>query len=212
MAETLLRASGILLFGRVLDDLSIDKNSYMDGKQKPRRKGANKFLQQQLLVDGQDKARFARIYGFAYDGQYYEIDPPVVMLVHGKGERPETEAGYVSGTGAKVAPGPSSAVLTGSAVPRFPFAADIRVWAYDQADFTIRMDVVAGTFEDLLVGAELAWEDENPIFSGGKVGGGKVGGGKVGGGKVGGGKVGGGKVGGGKAGGGEDGGGKVGSG
>ena len=115
---------------------------------------------------------------------------------------PETEPGYLEDTGSKTGKGPSTTDLTGSAVPGYPFAEDIRVWSYDQADFTIRLDVVTGMFEDVLLFTDYGWGAEAPQFGGGKLGGGKVGGGKVGGGKVGGGKVGGGKVGGGKVGGG----------
>ncbi|WP_206520495.1 MULTISPECIES: hypothetical protein [unclassified Mesorhizobium] len=37
----------------------------------------------------------------------------------------------------------------------FEFADDIMVWSYDKADYTIRMDVETGMFEDVLLAAML---------------------------------------------------------
>ncbi len=36
---------------------------------------------------------------------------------------------------------------------RFDFADELRVWSYDKADYTIRMDVETGMFEDVLLAA-----------------------------------------------------------
>ena len=36
----------------------------------------------------------------------------------------------------------------------YSFSEDIRVWSYDTADYSIRMDVETGTFEQILLDAE----------------------------------------------------------
>jgi len=40
-------------------------------------------------------------------------------------------------------------------VADFQFADEVRVWSYDKADYTIRMDVDTGMFEDILLNAVL---------------------------------------------------------
>ena len=44
--------------------------------------GANQFLKEQLKAEN---ARLARIYGFSFEGHYYDLPRPVIMLVHGDG-------------------------------------------------------------------------------------------------------------------------------
>ncbi len=197
--ETLLRSSGINLYGRKLSDITLNTSEYEPGKRDVPRSGNNRFVQAQLH---DPDAGLARIYGFTYQGSYHELDPPALFLVHGEGENPEGDIAF-DDYDATLAPGVAEFQMVGLAVPGSPFAQGIRAWSYDRADFTLRLDVASGMFEDVLLDAELSWEADEPRFGGGKVGGGKVGGGKVGGGKVGGGKVGGGKVGGGKIGGGK---------
>ena len=55
----------------------------------------------------------------------------------------------VGAPSSSIAPGEPS--LTGVAAADFQFADGIRVWSYDKADHTIRMDVEAGEFEDVLL-------------------------------------------------------------
>ncbi len=205
MVETLLGWSGLLIYGRVLDDITLDKDSYNEGNLDPPRTGRNNLLLEQLRLED---TRLARIFGYVYGGEYYQLDAPAIFLVHGDGESPEFDSPYNPGqNSAKLAQGPATLDRSGMAIPGATFSEDIKVWSYDEADFTVRLDVMTGTFADVLLSAELPGDEDYPQFGGGKVGGGKVGGGKVGGGKVGGGKVGGGKVGGGKVGGGKVGGG-----
>lgn len=145
----------------------------------------------------------ARIYGFSFDGIHFDLDRPAVFLVHGDGEKLTDDD--------RDARSPVSPAQSGVGAQDYQFGSEMRSWQYDKSDFSVRMDIFTGMFEQILLDAEIEFEDHG-MFGGGKVGGGKVGGGKVGGGKVGGGKVGGGKVGGGKVGGGKVGGGKVGGG
>jgi len=195
--ETLLSASTVLMFGKKIADLKLEPNPYNE------QQGANVFLKKNLKLEG---AHFARIYSFAFDGGFYDLDTPALFLVQGPGEDPNAPR-----PAGNVPPGPGDVAEVGVAAQGASFAPDVRVWTYDASEFLIRLDVSSGMLEEILLFAELGDYDDGMV-GGGKVGGGKVGGGKVGGGKVGGGKVGGGKVGGGKVGGGKVGGGKVGGG
>ena len=187
MSETLLSPSNILLFGRLVTDLEVkhpDHNPFVGA-----RGGVEQFLQQQLQ---HPDAQFARIYGFSFEGTYYDLPRPALFLVHGEGEPAETAADPTPGGGGppaarRVARSPDDPSRTGVAAPDFSFADRLMVWSYDKADYTIRMDVETGMLEQVLLDA--FGDGNGPHMTGGKVSGGKVGGGKVGGGKVGGGKV-----------------------
>ncbi|MDX1742985.1 MAG: hypothetical protein R3186_05250, partial [Ruegeria sp.] len=74
---------------------------------------------------------------------------------------------------------------------------DMRVWDYDKADYTMRMDVMTGQFEQVLL--DIYFGFDSPAISGAKVSGAKVSGAKVSGAKVSGAKVSGAKVSGAKA-------------
>jgi hypothetical protein len=186
MTETLLSTSNILLFGRELQDLQItkgpgEKGSHDPFVRPPGRAGGNRLLDQQLMADG---ARLARIYGFSFEGTYYDLPRPVVFLVHGKGAPAETladprgaglNAGPPTDAAHRVARSPDEPSRTGLAAPDFSFADGLMVWSYDKADYTIRMDVETGMFEQVLLDmvlSEFGWG--GPHVSGGKVSGGKV--------------------------------------
>ena len=165
--------------------------------------GKNKQLPDQLEED----ARFARIYGFSYEGTYYELPNPTLFLVHGEGES-ATDGNQpkdrfpddVIDKHASRAPIDPSRSGVGAA--DFQIADDIRVWAYDKADYTIRMDVETGMFEQVLL--DVFFGVEAPMLAGGRVAGGRVAGGRVAGGRVAGGRVAGGRVSGGRVGGSSD--------
>ena len=55
----------------------------------------------------------------------------------------------------RAARAPGDPSLTGLAAADFQFADDCMVWSYDKADYTIRMDVETGMFEDVLLAAML---------------------------------------------------------
>ena len=179
MSETLLSGSAVLLYGRILADITIDQTAY--GNTTVPRRGVNRFLENNL---SEKDARLARIYGYAYEGQYYELATPAIFVVHGDGEDPQHPRPMQGTT--PLDPGPGNLAAVGMAYQFGNFAGDIKVWAYDKADFSVRLDVASGMLEDILLQAELFHDDPTMQFGGGKVGGGKVGGGKVGGGKVGG--------------------------
>lgn len=120
-----------------------------DGSKKPgtlNRFGENQFLQKQLNND----SCFARIYGFSFENFYYELPRPVLFLVHGTGELVSEDTGKFS-----PARSPGATSITGLAATDFDFADGLRVWSYDKADYTIRMDVETGMFEDVLLAATL---------------------------------------------------------
>ncbi|MEX0308398.1 MAG: pentapeptide repeat-containing protein [Ruegeria sp.] len=165
-----------------------------DGRRRGR--GVNNFIGDQFGGD----ARLARIYGFAYDGTYYEMPEPTIFLVHGHGES-ATGGNLPYGfkldkagddTTQQTARAPMNPSVSGVAAADYQMASDIRVWNYDQADYTIRMDIAAGQIEEVLL--DVYFEYDAPMVSGAKVSGAKVSGAKVSGAKVSGAKVSGAKV------------------
>ncbi len=156
--------------------------------------GRNRQLDEQLEGD----ACFARIYGFSYEGTYYELPNPTLFLVHGDGESATDD----NSPGSLASRAPNDPSLSGVGAADFQIADDIRVWAYDKADYTIRMDVITGQLEQILL--DVFFEGEAPMLAGGRVAGGRVAGGRVAGGRVAGGRVAGGRVSGGRVGGSSD--------
>ncbi len=128
MPESLLTPSSILMFGRILSDLTLSGSSSANSS------GAS-FLSNQV---GTSDAGLARIYGFSFDGQYVDLAPPAIFLVHGKGKKPE-----------------KSVELSGIPFTDEDFASDIKVWTYDKSDISIRLDPLSGTLEDILLASEL---------------------------------------------------------
>ena len=151
-----------------------------DGNHNPspaRSPRTNKFLQNQLTSQS---ARFARVYGFSYEGTYYELPRPVLFLVHGDGvEATEYRTGKKGMANRARAPGDPS--LTGLAAADFDYADELKVWSYDKADYTIRMDVDTGMFEQVLL--NIFFSDPNSA-SGPRVAGAMVSGAMVSGARV----------------------------
>jgi hypothetical protein len=166
MTETLLSSSNVLLFGRVVQDLEINQPDH-DPFVEPRA-GVGHQLLRQLSAEG---ARLARIYGFSYAGTYYDLPHPTMFLVHGEGVPAETAAAEN-----RVARSPDDPSRTGLAAPKFSFADGLQVWSYDKADYTIRMDVETGTFEQVLIEAGF---DGGSGMSGSRVSGSRVSGSRL---------------------------------
>ncbi|NSY37688.1 hypothetical protein [Leisingera sp. ANG59] len=152
-----------------------------------RGRGRNNLLDSQLSLH----AKFARIYGFAYEGTYFELPEPTLFLVHGNGK--SATDNLPANQGARAPLDPS---VTGVASAEYQFSNDIVVWEYDKADYSIRMDVMTGMLEQVLLDVYFGG---GPYVSGAKVSGAKVSGAKVSGAKVSGAKVSGAKVSGAKA-------------
>jgi len=150
-----------------------------------RNSGRNSQLDRQMI-----NGLFARIYGFGYEGAYYELPAPTLFLVHDEGQlvSEDTNSSKNSkGFPSNLSRAPRDPSIGGLAVADFQFADDIKVWAYDKADYTVRMDVATGMFEQVLLDATLG--DGGFGVSGAKVSGAKVSGAKVSGAKVSGAKV-----------------------
>ncbi len=169
---------------------------FIEQDDRRRGRGVNNFIGDQFGGD----ARLARIYGFAYDGTYYEMPEPTIFLVHGEGDS-ATGGNLPYGfkledpgkdTTRQAARAPLDPSKSGVAAADYQMANDIRVWNYDQADYTIRMDIAAGQIEEVLL--DVYFEYDAPMMAGAKVSGAKVSGAKVSGAKVSGAKVSGAKV------------------
>ena len=132
MSESLLNPSVVQLFGRVIGDIQIKS---------PEPEGAVAgYLDQQLHAPD---ASFARIYGFGYEGHYYILPGTALYLVHGPGQ-PAAEA-----LGKLHLHTDDPGAATGTSVLSLP--KDLVLWTYDKADFTIRLDMLSGQFDQLLV-------------------------------------------------------------
>jgi hypothetical protein len=190
MPETLLSPSNILLFGKVVEDLRIVKPNG-DDKHSPfvaARTGGNRDLEALLSEDAQPF--FARIYGFSYEGTYYDMPQPPLFLVHGEGEpvtlnSPARKEGASRQTNPSRSP--SDPELSGVSAAEFQFSDGLRAWSYDKCDHTIRMDVDAGEFQDVLLG--VVFGDGGPAVSGARVSGARVSGARVSGARVSGARV-----------------------
>jgi len=169
MPETLLSPSDILLFGRVVEDLRIvapgaaagggGKDARPEAGDRvadPRhgpfaqaRKGAAGQLERQLCSDG---ANFARIYGFSHEGFYHALPRPALFLVHGPGL---PAAGAMADISPQCPADEGPDAMQGAGGPHgISLPGDLMVWSYDKGDYTIRMDVQSGMFEQLLLGGQ----------------------------------------------------------
>jgi hypothetical protein len=144
--ETLLSASAVKLYGRVVAGLDIKLD------QARTELGANGFLRQQLdpATNSAAAPKLARIYGFSYSGRYTPLSRPALFLVHGDGTAVTADA-----------------ATAGQADNRRELPSDIKIWEYDRGDFSLRLDIDSGPLERLLVAREEG-EDEMPYFRGAK--------------------------------------------
>jgi hypothetical protein len=154
--DDLMGQSRILLYGRVLKGIKVSVEDLNDGL------GFNKLLRSQFGngdSGGDAKPRFAMVYGFEFEGHYYDLTAPTVLLVHGSGTAPE-KAGAVVETDPKL-------------------VADVKVWPYDKADFSMRLDVDSGPLESILLEPALEDEELAAEMSGKRVSGKRVSGKRV---------------------------------
>jgi hypothetical protein len=119
--ETLLAASEVKLYGREISDLSVKAGGATV-------LGANAFLKQQLTASN---PKFARIYAFSFEGQYYVLPKPAIFLVHGNGADASGDPGV--------------------AAKGWDFLSGIKAWSYDKADFSIRLDIETGPLDKILL-------------------------------------------------------------
>ncbi|WP_259668236.1 hypothetical protein [Rhizobium lentis] len=148
--ETLLGISAVYLFGRPLNDVILRGSVYEPlGIPKV---GTNTFLRNQLAAED---AKLARIYAFSFEGAFIELGRPAIFVVHGAGSDPDdpppSDLGYE-----RLSRSPGSSARTGLGSQIGALAKDMRVWIYDKGDLSMRLDAETGTFEQLLLTAELS--------------------------------------------------------
>ena len=165
MHENLLSPTNITLFGRVFP-LAVAGI--------PATLGANHFLRDQLQADG---AQFARIYAISYEGTFHHLSRPAIFLVHGTGteirgaglEPRGTKAGGMTDDSGLIAKGfQFERSAEGAPKPIGP-GQSVRFWEYDKGDFTLRLDIASGTFEDVLLDAEVDAQLEITSAAKGKI-------------------------------------------
>ncbi len=145
MSETLLSPSGIKLYGRVVDGLTLAAPAGgWVGLGYP---NTNQFLKQQLSAAG---ATLARIYGFSFEGHYYDLPKPAIFLVHTAGlpvDQPNRDRSDVDTSGVVAREWEFASTS--------PANRDLRYWEYDKGDFSLRLDIETGPFEQILLAAAL---------------------------------------------------------
>lgn len=172
MPETLLTSSGIKLYGRVVLDLFTWQAAKAaaiaagataekwDANAPPppyAALGSNTFLKNQLA---HPNTRLARIYGFSFEGHNYTLPKPAVFLVHTEGTEvivhsPEAYAGDTNGGGHTTLDASGVIARDWEFAASDPVRKDLRMWEYDKGDFSIRLDIETGTFEEVLLEAAL---------------------------------------------------------
>ena len=154
--DTLMGQSRVLIYGREMKGIKISVKDLSDGI------GFNKLLRNQFGdkdTSEDAKPRFAAVYGFEFEGHYYDLSAPTVLLVHGEGTTPE-EAGAVVESNPKL-------------------AGKVKVWSYDKADFSMRLDIDSGPLESILLEQALDEEGLAGEMSGKRVSGKRVSGKRV---------------------------------
>jgi hypothetical protein len=162
MPESLMSPSSIKLFGRIVEGIKLDHPPAAPAL------GANNFLLHQLST--KPLPHLARIYAFSFEGAFFEIPKPPIFAVHGDGipvgnwDVPSTmdQTGIAgrdwdfSGNNPNPHPDPAARVA-GASEPRAapPPINDIRYWEYEKGDFSLRLDLEAGPFEQILLAAAL---------------------------------------------------------
>lgn len=138
--ETLLSESTVLLFGRQITDITLEKGKHT---------GGTSALSKLLAAGG---SQLARIYSFAYQNEIFDLASPAIFLVQEDG-KPVGDA-FSVGT-------------TGLAHDDGRFASDLLYWAVDRHDLSVRLDVMTGSFGRILLDYELAEDGLQDFVRGG---------------------------------------------
>jgi hypothetical protein len=136
MPESILSSSLIKLYGRTITEIQLNPGGGGIGAGL-QNLGANRFLRAQLTAAN---ANLARIYGFSFEGHYYDLPRPVIMLVHGAGVAVNA---------------PPTIDDTNEAGRDWEFAVGLNYWEYDKDDFSLRLDVESGPLTQILLDATL---------------------------------------------------------
>jgi hypothetical protein len=99
-----------------------------------------------LILQAGFPPTLARIYAFSFEGAYYPLPRPAIYLVHGRGQPVGNWAH------------PSSLDQSGAAAREWDFSGnlvpndkDIVYWEYEKGDFSLRLDLDSGPFEQILL-------------------------------------------------------------
>lgn len=159
MSETLFTSFQIKLFGRVVSDLKFEPAGALpevtSGGKDTAPKGPE-IGESPVEEELRGKRILARIYGFAFEGQYYSMPKPTIFLVNGPGFPPGDKSYLVSAFSNIDGDTPTTIDQSGTAERGTWFEDDVRMWIYDKGAHSIRFDVTAGKFEDILLEATLA--------------------------------------------------------
>ena len=131
MTTSLVAAGTVRLFGCAVDGIEIKQPDA-------------------LAKLGLSTPRLAWIYGFAFEGHYYDLARPTIAVVDGDGEAVSSEVA-VSGL---------------PATPPNGFSGGIMVWAVDRDDMSVRLDVTTGPFERTLLEPEMKGDRLSGAYSG----------------------------------------------
>ena len=138
--EPLLAASGVRLFGVEV------RGSRSTSMRPPWNKGA---LPNRLNAAPGDP-KLVRVYGFSFEGQYYDLARPTIYLVFGEGARD---------------PCRQTLAAQGSPPTRLSWSAT-SVWTLDQSDFSLRLDIDVGPIERILVEMEIGPDQQRAPYAG----------------------------------------------
>ena len=156
-AESILSPDLIKLYGRPIEELQLNVGAppNVGSAANVQNLGANQSLRSQLNAPG---AGFARIYGFSFEGHYYDLPKPIVMLVHGPGEQITTPPPIPPAPPVGPGLGGPTVDQAGEAAREWEFSADLVYWEYEKADLSMRFDVETGTLEQILLEVGSHWD------------------------------------------------------
>jgi hypothetical protein len=92
----------------------------------------------------------ARIYAMSFEGTFYNLPKPTIFLVHGGGTDVPSK-GFAAGKQNQ-----PDMDASGMAARDFEWESDVKYWEYDKDDVSLRLDVVTGTLDEILVDATLS--------------------------------------------------------
>jgi hypothetical protein len=157
-------------------DPTMVKDPYRIGDGRPlRRRHPNRLLADQLMSPD---ARLARIYAFSFQNEFFELVKPAIFVVNGNGVIPlrsqndrrnefPDDPGGPRGDEREQREYGSPLGLTGLAQIGGNLATELRVWAYDRDDYSLRLDMMTGTFDRILIEHEFAEEGLQGFVRGG---------------------------------------------
>ena len=138
--EPLLATSGVRLFGVEVKGLTINLSQAADG--------IGGLLPSRLNITAAGP-KLVRVYGFSYEGQYYDLGRPAIYLVYGDDQAVDT-----------------SVAVTGLATEPPEFSADLLSWTLDQSDFSLRLELDVGPIERILLEMELGPDQQRAPYAG----------------------------------------------